>query len=153
MSRVRIGDFTIDLTERRVFKSGIELATEPKVLDVLCYLIAQGDRFVSLKELHDNVWVGRVVTDTAVRRTISKLRVLLDDTDAENPQYIKSQMRRGYQLICSVSTETDTGAPLLEGPPVGTDNDVSKQLAVSKPVVMWLAIAAVILAVSYYFFG
>ncbi|WP_052749013.1 winged helix-turn-helix domain-containing protein [Arsukibacterium ikkense] len=152
MSRVRIGDFSVNLTERRVFKSGIELATEPKVFDVLCYLIAQGDRFVSLKELHDNVWAGRVVTDTAVRRTISKLRVLLDDTDAENPQYIKSQMKRGYQLICRVSTEPDTGAPLLEGLPV-TDNDVSKKLAVSKPVIMWLAIAAVILAVIYYFYA
>ncbi|MBV2130278.1 winged helix-turn-helix domain-containing protein [Arsukibacterium indicum] len=153
MSIVSIGDFTVDLKERRVFAADTELTVEPKVVEVLCYLIEHNSRYVSLAELHDNVWAGRVVTDTAVRRTISKLRVLLDDTDAENPQYIKSQMKRGYQLICSVSTEPDAGALLQEGPPVGTDNDVSQKLAVSKPVVMWLAIAAVIIAVIYYVYA
>ena len=106
MSIVSIGEFTVDINERRIFKLQDEQAVEPKVIEVLCYLIEHRERFVSLKELHENIWAGRVVTDTAVRRTISKLRTLLDDNETENPRYIKSQMKRGYQLVCSVGAES-----------------------------------------------
>lgn len=103
MNLVSIGEFTVDLAERRIFKAETELAAEPKVIEVLCYLIEHRERFVSLSELHDCVWAGRVVTDTAVRRTISKLRILLEDTDTDNARYIKSQMKRGYQLVCPLT--------------------------------------------------
>lgn len=99
MNLVSIGEFTVDLDERRIYKAGAELSAEPKVIEVLCYLIQNNERFISLSELHENVWAGRVVTDTAVRRTISKLRTLLDDNETENPRYIRSQMKRGYQII------------------------------------------------------
>ena len=102
MSKVVIGDYIVDLNAHRMFSADNELTVEPKVIEVLCYLITQRERFVSLSELHDKVWAGRIVTDTAVRKTISKLRQLLNDTDAENPQFIKSQMKRGYQFICPV---------------------------------------------------
>ena len=75
MSKVVIGDYIVDLNVRRVFSADDELTVEPKVIEVLCYLIAQRDRFVSLHELHEHVWAGRVVTDTAVRKTISKLTI------------------------------------------------------------------------------
>ena len=53
----------------------------------------------SLEELHQNIWPGQVVTDTAVRRTVSKLRQALEDTDPQNPRFIRSVMKRGYQFI------------------------------------------------------
>lgn len=99
MSMVNIGKFNVDIVARRIFTSEGELPVEPKVIDVLCYLMQYPERFVSLQELHAEVWTGRVVTDTAVRRTISKLRALLEDTDPDAPRYIKSQMKRGYQFI------------------------------------------------------
>lgn len=111
MNKVVVGGYIVDLDGRRLFSADCELTVEPKVIEVLCYLIAQRERFVSLHELHENVWAGRVVTDTAVRKTISKLRQLLNDTDADNPQYIKSQMKRGYQLICPVSLLAEESVP------------------------------------------
>lgn len=107
MGMVNIGKFNVDIVERRIFTSEGELPVEPKVIDVLCYLMQYPDRFVSLQELHAQVWSGRVVTDTAVRRTISKLRALLEDTDPDAPRYIKSQMKRGYQFIYLVDTVID----------------------------------------------
>ncbi len=77
MDLVNIGDFDVDVKEKRIYNSEGELPVEPKVIDVLCYLIQHSSRYVSLQELHREVWAGRVVTDTAVRRTISKLRTLL----------------------------------------------------------------------------
>lgn len=100
MKIVDLGEFRVDIQERRLYCQHEELAAEPKVIEVLCYFIQHADRFVSLQELHQQVWQGRVVTDTAVRRTVSKLRALLGDNDAEQPKYIRSQMKRGYQLVC-----------------------------------------------------
>lgn len=99
MSLLNFGGFRLDVDARRIYSTDGELAVEPKVIEVLCYLIQHRDRLVPLAELHAEVWAGRIVTDTAVRRTISKLRALLGDTDPETPLYIKSQMKRGYQFI------------------------------------------------------
>ncbi|MCE2028883.1 winged helix-turn-helix domain-containing protein [Sessilibacter corallicola] len=77
------------------------MSVEPKLIEVLCYLIVQRDRYVPLAELHDELWAGRIVTDTAVRRTISKLRSILED-DTYNPQFIKSLPKRGYKMVASV---------------------------------------------------
>lgn len=91
-----------------------DFTLEPKVYEVLLYLLAHRDRYVSLQELHENVWAGRVVTDTAVRRTISKLRAVLQDNDADNPRFIRSQMKRGYQLICEVIVIAEQPAPVTD---------------------------------------
>ncbi|OBP13346.1 hypothetical protein A5320_18715 [Rheinheimera sp. SA_1] len=99
MALLNFGGFRLDVDARRIYSTDGELAVEPKVIEVLCYLIQHRDRLVPLAELHAEVWAGRIVTDTAVRRTISKLRALLGDTDPETPLYIKSQMKRGYQFI------------------------------------------------------
>ena len=99
MALLSFGGFQLDDDARRIYSTDGELAAEPKVIEVLCYLIQHRDRLVPLTELHAEVWAGRVVTDTAVRRTISKLRALLGDTDPDAPLYIKSQMKRGYQFI------------------------------------------------------
>jgi DNA-binding winged helix-turn-helix (wHTH) protein len=76
-------------------------------MEVLSYLIEQQPRIVSLEELHTNVWPNQIVTDTAVRRVISKLRTAFSDTDTKNPKYIKSVMKRGYQLIAPVSLDNN----------------------------------------------
>jgi DNA-binding winged helix-turn-helix (wHTH) protein/Tol biopolymer transport system component len=99
MALLNFGGFRLDVDARRIYSPDGELAVEPKVIEVLCYLIQHRDRLVPLVELHAEVWAGRIVTDTAVRRTISKLRALLGDTDPDAPLYIKSQMKRGYQFI------------------------------------------------------
>jgi DNA-binding winged helix-turn-helix (wHTH) protein len=86
----------------RLFHRGRELAAEPKVLELLRYLCRHVDRYVSLQELHEQVWADRIVSDTAVRSSIKKLRHLLDDNDLTNPRYIKSVSKRGYRLVCQL---------------------------------------------------
>lgn len=76
-------------------------------MDLLAYLHLHQDRYVSLQELHQQVWPGRVVSDTAVRGTIKKLRNLLGDTNIAEPKYIKSLSKRGYKLVCEVSAYTE----------------------------------------------
>ncbi len=101
-AQIQLGEFVFDTEQRQLTRAGAVTLLEPKVFDLLCYFIEHPKRFIPLEELHQQVWAGRVVTDTAVRRTISKLRVALGDTDNENPRYIKTQMKLGYQLVCSI---------------------------------------------------
>jgi len=100
-----IGEYIFDSMQQALIKEDNHFTLEPKSMQVLSYLVEQQPRIVSLEELHNNVWENQIVTDTAVRRVISKLRVALNDNDTKNPKYIKSVMKRGYQLIAEVKTQ------------------------------------------------
>ncbi|MGP9802693.1 winged helix-turn-helix domain-containing protein [Rheinheimera sp. NSM] len=103
MTKVILGDYVLDTSSNLLFSGDTELEAEPKVLELLAYLYWHRDRYISLQELHGHVWAGRVVSDTAVRGTIKKLRNLLNDADIAEPRYIKSLSKRGYKLICHVT--------------------------------------------------
>lgn len=105
VNQLTIGEYTFDSMQQSLIKEDNLYTLEPKCMQVLSYLIEQQPRIVSLEELHNNVWENQIVTDTAVRRVISKLRVALNDNDTKNPKYIKSVMKRGYQLIAEVKTQ------------------------------------------------
>ncbi len=98
----KIGDFLVDPSKQVVIKDGIEIDVEPLVFDVLYYLMNHHDRYVSVNELHEEIWINKVVSDSAVRRTIVKLRNLFGDKSYDS-QYIKSKARHGYRLICEIS--------------------------------------------------
>lgn len=117
-AKLQLNGLVLDTVQQTLTQPEGVFILEPKIYEVLIYLLAHRERYVSLQELHDKVWAGRVVTDTAVRRTISKLRTLLQDTDLDNPQFIRSQMKRGYQLICQVTV-------IAEHPVSVTDTAVS----------------------------
>ncbi|WP_165726710.1 winged helix-turn-helix domain-containing protein [Pseudoalteromonas sp. SA25] len=105
VSQLTIGEYTFDSLQQSLIKEDNLYTLEPKCMQVLSYLIEQQPRIVSLEELHNNVWENQIVTDTAIRRVISKLRVALNDNDTKTPKYIKSVMKRGYQLIAEVKTQ------------------------------------------------
>lgn len=104
-TRLRLGEFILCPLNQHLEYAEQRIPLEPKVYEVLCYLLAHQQRFVSLDELHSNVWQGRVVSDTAVRRTISKLRVAFND-QSDTPQYIQSAAKRGYRWL--IPTEIDS---------------------------------------------
>ncbi|WP_298771076.1 winged helix-turn-helix domain-containing protein [uncultured Shewanella sp.] len=100
---VQLGDFTLDIHQQVLYLDESELSVEPKVLELLLYLYQCRQGYVTLKALHENVWSDRVVSDTAVRSAIKKLRTLFNDTDLNAPKYIKSVPKRGYKLICVIT--------------------------------------------------
>ena len=97
--KIRLGDVLLDTVQQELLHADQRITLEPKVFEVLCYLMQHRDRYVSLTELHDAVWQGRVVSDTAVRRAVSKLRTVLQDNDLQQPQFVRSGMKRGYQWL------------------------------------------------------
>lgn len=93
--------YQIDLTEKILLLDEQEVEIEPLVMDVLVYLIESRDRYIDIQELHESLWVDKIVSDSAIRRTIVKLRSILND-DSSNPTYIKSATRKGYRFICEL---------------------------------------------------
>ena len=51
MALLNFGGFQLDVDARRIYSTDGELAVEPKVIEVLCYLIQHRDRLVPLAEL------------------------------------------------------------------------------------------------------
>ena len=57
------GDHRLDI-ERRELRRGTELvAVEPKVFDLLVFLVRQRDRVVSKDDLLQAIWDGRIVSE------------------------------------------------------------------------------------------
>lgn len=159
MGLLNFGTLQIDLEQRRVFTASSEIIVEPKMFEVLSYLIKNSARYVSLQELHTEVWAGRVVTDTAVRRTISKLRSVLGDTETETPLYIKSQMKRGYQFIGKPINEeqiqTDAISTAIAVNQLMPSNAILPKTSKSRTFTFWLGIvtaALMMLMFTYHLF-
>lgn len=108
---LQIGEYLLDVNQKILFLDGQEVAAELKTIELLIYLAENSDRYIKLDELHAEVWTGRVVSDTAVRNSIKKLRAVLKDSDLENSQYIKSVPKRGYKLICEVNDGSKKSSP------------------------------------------
>jgi len=101
---ISLGSYKLDVEEMLLIRDDEEVILEPKVLEVLLYFIENKARYITMDELHENLWRGRIVSDAAVRRIVSKLRILFND-DHKSPNYIKSLPKRGYKLICEVTFE------------------------------------------------
>ncbi|PWW40314.1 DNA-binding winged helix-turn-helix (wHTH) protein [Idiomarina loihiensis] len=108
-------EYRLDLGKKILFRDGEEVEIEPLTMQVLLYLIDNNTRYVDIEELHNRLWINKVVSDSAIRRTIVKLRAVLGD-DSSNPTYIKSASRRGYRFICQLEDHVEQlqNAPAIE---------------------------------------
>ncbi|AQP99732.1 hypothetical protein B0W48_07960 [Pseudoalteromonas aliena] len=98
---IRFGEYCLNTEEMSLQANEQSVVLEPKVFAVLMYFIEHHERYISMDELHENLWKDRCVSDAAVRRIISKIRIVLND-DHKNPRYLQSLSKRGYKLICPV---------------------------------------------------
>ncbi len=103
--------FELDDQLRELRFQGREVPLQPRVFDLLQYLVLHRDRVVSKDELLDAVWAGVVVTEASLQRAVSLARAVLRQGKAEDA--IRTRSRHGYRFGAEVMTE-DTG---LEPPP------------------------------------
>lgn len=99
--KIIVGDWTVDSGPGRMRHDDIEVALEPRQMDVLMYLADRRGEVVSADMLIGEVWKGTAVGDDAVYQCISRLREALGD-DSQNPRYIETFPKRGYRLIAPV---------------------------------------------------
>ena len=74
---------------------------EPMMVELLGYFCQNVDQIISKDRLIEKVWLGRIVSDNAVSKLITKLRKAFND-DARQPQFIATFPKKGYKFIAVV---------------------------------------------------
>ena len=119
----RFADCELDEPLYQLRRNGVPVALEPKVFDVLAYLVQHRDRVVSKDELLDKLWPGQVVGENALTRCIRAARAAVGD-DGTKQEIIETQHGRGYRFVAPLVTQ-----------PVGSSQQEavrSEQLGVSR---------------------
>ncbi|MEP1448031.1 MAG: winged helix-turn-helix domain-containing protein [Paraglaciecola sp.] len=96
-----VADFEIDTTQFQITFGTTAISVEPKVFDLLVYLIENRGRLVTRDELFDKIWAGREVSDTTLSNHVKSARKALGD-NGDLQQVIKTVRGRGYQFIAEV---------------------------------------------------
>ena len=73
---------------------------EPMVVELLSYFCQNPGRIISRDELVEQVWLGRMITDNAVNRVVTKLRKALAD-NPKQPKFVATFPKKGYKFIIS----------------------------------------------------
>jgi DNA-binding winged helix-turn-helix (wHTH) protein len=95
-------DYELDERLYQLRRGGKPVEIEPKVFDVLVYLMRHRDHVVSKDELLEKLWPEQVVSETALTRCIVAARKAVGD-DGTKQEVIETQHGRGYRFIAPVS--------------------------------------------------
>jgi DNA-binding winged helix-turn-helix (wHTH) protein len=98
---LRVGQVEIDLDARQIKKDGIAIVVQPRVFDLLQYLIEHKERVVTKSELLEKLWAGQAVVPDVLTTAFYSLRRVLGDS-SKRPRYIRTVHGVGYQLVADV---------------------------------------------------
>lgn len=107
--RFRFGDCVVDGRSLVLSVGGDVVKLEKKPLEVLLYLLEHAGEVVTKQELLDEVWAGRVLSESVLTKTMARLRQALGD---EAQTVIRTVHGFGYRLVAPVQLETGIAIPL-----------------------------------------
>src|SRR5262245_24272755 len=112
-------DYTLDPTGYELRQHGRLVRLEPRVFDLVAYLVQHPDRTVTKEELLEQLWPQQFVTDASLTYCVAQARKALGDT-GQTQRYIQTVRRRGYRFLAPVavrpSVEMDAVSPLPDTP-------------------------------------
>lgn len=92
----KFGDFVLDKAARTLMHKGSPVAVQPRVFDLLGYLVANSGRVVPKDELMDALWPDVHVTEASLQRAVSMARRALAVGGMESA--IRNYVRLGYRF-------------------------------------------------------
>jgi DNA-binding winged helix-turn-helix (wHTH) protein len=101
--------FEIDEEKRELRLNGREIALQPRVFDLLLYLVRNRDRVVGKEELLDALWADVIVGDAALQRGISLARSALQQGGADSA--IRTYARHGYRFCAEIRCDDTPPQP------------------------------------------
>ncbi len=104
------GEFELDLGRYELRRGGEVVKSEPRVLEVLNFLIENRNRVVPKEQLLDTIWRDVHVSESALTTAIRDARRALGDSSAE-PRWIRTVYGRGFRFVGEVN------APPVAVPP------------------------------------
>jgi DNA-binding winged helix-turn-helix (wHTH) protein len=99
--RLRVETAELDTERRTVLVDGCEAEVEPRVFDVMAYLVEHCDRVVSKEELLDELWGDRFVSESALSTAVKNVRRVLGDSGAEQ-RIVRTVHGRGFRVVAPV---------------------------------------------------
>lgn len=96
-----LGDWCVIPEACQLQNSETNIHIQPKLMEVLLYLVEHPLQVVSTDQLIAVCWMGQPMSDNPIHKTIAQLRKALGDS-SESPQYIRTIPRKGYMLIAEV---------------------------------------------------
>ena len=132
-------DYILDAENFTLSKQDKQVSLEPKVFDVLTYLIKNREKVHSKDELIDTLWEGRVISDAALNTCIRSIRRALND-DAKQQKYIRTFPKRGFQFVADVTQKPKEGnvGKITNSKPISTNHHRKRLLAVATIAVISL---------------
>jgi TolB-like protein len=106
----RFGEFELDLDRYELRRGNEGVKTEPRVLEVLNFLIENRTRVVPKEELLDTIWRDVHVSESALTTAIRDARRALGDSSAE-PRWIRTVYGRGFRFVGEVIAPVTTPSP------------------------------------------
>lgn len=97
----RFGDFTVDIERREIRRVGERVTIEPKVFDLLVYLIRHRERAVGKDELLREIWGDVIVTESSLTRCILKARRAVCD-DSRQQAVVRTVHSHGYRFVAEL---------------------------------------------------
>ena len=104
------GEFTLDLQLYQLRHGDEVVPLEPKVFDVLRFLVEHHDRVATKRELLESLWPHEVVTEAVLPTNINALRRALGQKRGDKTP-IETVHGRGYRFATEVS-ELDCVKPV-----------------------------------------
>ncbi|MGI9317304.1 MAG: winged helix-turn-helix domain-containing tetratricopeptide repeat protein, partial [bacterium] len=125
MAIYQFGRCLIDSDKHELQVSGINRHIEPQVFDLILHLVEQGGEVVSQDALIENVWRGRVVSDSAISVRINAARKAVGD-DGNKQEIIRTVPRRGFRLVADITRVDSPKVLELESPDQAENNGFIK---------------------------
>lgn len=94
----RFSEFELNLDRYELRRDGTPVKAEPRVLEVLNYLVEHRDRVVPKEELLDKLWPDVHVSESALTTAIRDARRALGDSPTE-PRWIRTVYGRGFRFV------------------------------------------------------
>jgi len=97
-------DYALDVDRRELCRNDGLIPVEPKVFDLLVYLIRHRGRVASKDDLIAAVWSGRIVSESTLTSCINSARSAVGDS-GESQRLIKTLLRKGIRFVGEVHEE------------------------------------------------
>jgi DNA-binding winged helix-turn-helix (wHTH) protein len=101
----RFGRFELDERQRALRLGSRALEMQPRVFDLLVYLIRNHERVVPKEELLSAIWPEVIVTDSSIMRAVSLIRTLL--REGGQGDAIQTFSRQGYRFVGDLDAEPE----------------------------------------------
>jgi DNA-binding winged helix-turn-helix (wHTH) protein len=99
---LHFGSFHLDIERRELFKDGLRIKVQSKVIEALLILVENRGQIITRETLRSRLWPcdPQINYDANVNTTVNKLRHVLGDSH-DRPFYVETIPRRGYTFIAS----------------------------------------------------